>query len=293
MFEPLQPFKLQAENFPTIRYEQCRTQQFLQYPSSFVMKSDSYSSSSSNESTPSSPIDTSEPEIPVKKTLPISDIFKKIIEKFEKTKSHNINIMDISKKYNLQHRRVYDLFNLLASLHICKNIERGKIAWVSLSEAVKTIEFEYSKIECESIHKTTRQLFELSQRPNLGMLGIKFLTLYLYFDVDTISLKTALSLFNSSDLELKNDPKNIERRFYLVLSMLEILGILVHMKRKGEYRLAIDLSYVHKNVLKRKHQYAIENFPLSIERQLNSLDDVYFNALIKARREELQKIVRE
>ena len=220
--------------------------------------------------------------------LTVTDILRKIIRKYEKTKSRNINVMNISRKYNLQHRRVYDLFNLLTALRVCKSIERGKIAWVSSSEAIKTIANEYQKIEIDSLSKSMKQIYEVDQSPNLGVLGTKFLSLYLFLDVQVISLKGAILLFYNP---IKQDLKNLERRCYLVLGMLEVIGLITHMKRKGEYKLAIDIAYLKEEALQKKKLYAQEHFPFSIEAQLNTLDRSYIASLDQRRREEFQKLM--
>ena len=188
--------------------------------------------------------------------------------------------MNVARKYNLQHRRVYDLFNLLTSLHVCKNVERGKISWVSLNEVTKTISYEYTKIETDSLTKSINQSFDLSSSPSLGQIALKFLSLYIYLDVRSLPLKNVLALFHNA----RGDIKSLERRVYLVLGMLEIMGILTHTKRTGDYTLTFDYQSIRERALKKKFALAVQNFPQSLEAQLNKCDESYINALNNDRR---------
>ncbi|OHT12405.1 hypothetical protein TRFO_17782 [Tritrichomonas foetus] len=216
----------------------------------------------------------------------ITIIFKSIIQKYEKTRSHNINIMNVARKYNLQHRRVYDLFNLLTSLHVCKNVERGKISWVSMNEAMKTISYEYTKIECDSLTKPMTSLFDLSSSPSLGQIALKFLSLYIYLDVQTLPLKSVLALFHNA----RCDIKSLERRVYLVLGMPEIMEILTHTKRTGDYTITFDFQPIRERAMKKKFVIASQSMPASVEGLLSKFDMCYMNSVSHDRREKFYNI---
>ena len=213
----------------------------------------------------------------------ISEVFKSIISNFEVTCPDNINVMNVSVKYNVQHRRVYDLFNLLTALGTCKSVERGRLKWIGKEEAFKTIEAEYAKIEEESLEKDIGELFALGPSPSLGDIAKRFLTLFPFLGVNRISLKQAFVLLKG---EMGYD-KSLERRVYLVLAILELIGLLSHSKRTGEYWIAAqDLDRIRKNVMERKRKVALSRAPTSIESNLASLDETYVRNLMKKRQEE-------
>ena len=213
---------------------------------------------------------------------PMTEIFLQMINDFEMTRPHNINIMSVAERYKIQHRRAYDLFNLLTSLKVCRSVERGRIAWNSVGDAVKTVTAEYVKIETDSLFKSTRELFDLGPSPSLGTIATRFMALFVYLGVDTITLRQAVPLFHNP----KCDVKSLERRLYLVLGMLEIMNLLNHSKRTGEYGIVPDVTAIRNRGMKKKHTVAMRSAPMSLEASLNRLDDAYIQSLLEARREE-------
>ncbi|EAY17024.1 hypothetical protein TVAG_297030 [Trichomonas vaginalis G3] len=79
-----------------------------------------------------------------KLTSSLTESYKQIVNDLEQTKPSNINIINIAKQYGVQHHRVYDLFNLLTSLGVCQNIERGKLAWIGLSSISSIVSKVYT-----------------------------------------------------------------------------------------------------------------------------------------------------
>jgi hypothetical protein len=190
--------------------------------------------------------------------------------------------MNVAEKYKIQHRRVYDLFNLLTSLKVCRTIERGRIAWHSASEAFKTVTNEYVRIECDSLGKGMKQLFDLGGSPSLGSIATRFLSLFMYLGVDVIMMKQAVPIFHNPQCDIKS----LERRLYLVLGMLDILNLVTHSKRTGEYRIVGDIQVVQRKAMVKKHKLAMKSFPYSLEANLNELGTAYMETLKSTRRVE-------
>lgn len=193
--------------------------------------------------------------------------------------------MSVAERYKIQHRRAYDLFNLLTALKVCRSVERGRIAWNSINDAVKTVTSEYVKIETDSLFKSTRELFDLGPSPSLGTIATRFMSLFIYLGVDTIALRRAVPLFHNPNC----DVKSLERRLYLVLGMLEIMNLLSHSKRTGEYSIVADVESIRARALRKKHTVAMRTAPASIEATLNNLDGVYVKRLLEARQAEYEK----
>lgn len=196
----------------------------------------------------------------------LSECYKQIIREFEEKRPNNINIINIAKEYGIQHRRVYDLFNLLTSLGVCQNVERGKLTWLGISQITNVISKAYAKIEIGSLTKPTSQLFCLGPSPSLGSIATHFISMYLFFDVDTLLLRQVSTIFHDQ----RADIKSLERRMYLVLSFLEIMGIVAHTMKTNEYKLVIDLSASKEYALSQKKSFIQAKNPLSLENLLNT-----------------------
>lgn len=205
-----------------------------------------------------------------KQSNSLSDAYKQIINNFEKTRPTNINIINVAHDYSIQHRRVYDLFNLLAALGVCQNIERGKLAWIGLDCFKATIAKAYAKIEIESLTTPVSRLFCLGPSPSLGQIATHFVSMYLFFGIDTLLLKQVSSIFHDP----RADIKSLERRMYLVLSFLDIMGIVTHTMKTNEYKLTIDLSEAQEYALEQK-KFEKARFPLSLQNLLNSSEGPY------------------
>lgn len=198
----------------------------------------------------------------------LTESYKRIIADFERTMPTNINIVNVASEYGIQHRRVYDLFNLLSSLGICRTIERGKLSWVGISAISTAIERTYSKIECDSLTKPFSTLFNLGKSPSLGEIATHFIAMYMFFDVETLLLRQVSSVFHDP----RSDIKSLERRMYLVLNFLEILGIVAHTMKTNEYKLIYDVTIPKRNALLQKQKLLAMTSPYSIESLLNKLD---------------------
>ena len=209
----------------------------------------------------------------------LTDVYKQIISDLEFKKPNNINILNISKEYGIQHRRVYDLFNLLTSLGVCQNVERGKLAWCGIFNVPTIISKAYSKIEINSLTMSPAQLFCLGPSPSLGDIATHFISMYLFFDVDTLLLKQVSSMFHDP----RADIKSLERRMYLVLSFLELLGIVAHTMKTNEYKLLLDLSQAKKAALTAKRKIIHNQYPLALENLLNNVAGPFYMDIRKER----------
>ncbi|EAY02759.1 hypothetical protein TVAG_369870 [Trichomonas vaginalis G3] len=216
----------------------------------------------------------------------LTDSYKQIVNDFEQLKPANINIVNVAQQYGVQYRRVYDLFNLLTSLGVCQNVERGKLAWIGLSSVPSVISKAYAKIEIASLHKPMNQVFCLGQSPSLGMIATHFISMYLYFNVDTLLLRQVSSTFHDP----RTDIKSLERRMYLVLSFLEIMGVVAHTMKTNEYKLILDLSAAKESALQQKRKYQQSKCPLSLENLLNSVGGPFTTDLQAERGRDYQLI---
>jgi hypothetical protein len=196
---------------------------------------------------------------------PISEVFHSLVVRFEQEGDHAIVVRKIATEYGLQHRRVYEFFNLLTGLGVCSQIQRGHLSWDGLSKIPFAIEPVYTEIEANSLNKSIDAVFHLSKSPSLGLIALRFLSLYLYLGVNSLSIKRVAFLFIGG----KAGIKSLQRRMYLVLNLLEVLGTVQHAKAVSEYRLLLDTTTIFENAMKKRKQLSLDSPPELIETLLS------------------------
>ncbi|OHT16822.1 hypothetical protein TRFO_12901 [Tritrichomonas foetus] len=207
----------------------------------------------------------------------LSDVLKDIIEQNDKSKPQPFAIMAIAYQYNIEHRRIYDFFNLLTALGVCKIISKGQLSWVGLSEIENTLSNFYEQIEIDSLSKSFSEIFNLGVSPSLGLLALNFFGLFLFLNVKTLSVKQVSKIFHNG----KSDIRSLERRLYLALSFMEIVGVVMHPSKTGSYTLIIDRTkMIEKAWESRKKKADL----MSIENLLSKPDPALSNSIYNARR---------
>lgn len=213
----------------------------------------------------------------------LKSVFRMIVEDFERRNPRDISIVKITKNKNIQHRRVYDFFNMLTSLNVCSYINKGKLTWNGVSSLSQSILDAYSQIEIDSIDYSISTIFCAGPSPSLGTIALKFLSLYLFFGVETFFFKNATLLLHYPG----SDIKSLERRIYLVLNFLEVLGTVSHTSKTSEYRLNINVDSIVESAINARVEVIKKRNTLSVENLLNRLDKSYTESLRIHRREEL------
>lgn len=199
-----------------------------------------------------------------KSVTPVSSVLKEVIQKCEKQKPKQINIMTLSAQHQGNHRRLYELFNLLTYFGVTVNNGRGKLSWFGFSSLVSHIEHTYLEFEEKSVHDTIQGIFQLETSPHLGQIAEYFMILYPFLNVTLLNIKSVSTLFASG----VSDKKQIERRMYLALSLLETIGCIKHKPRSGQYKLVLDVSNMV-NKAKKCRETAVCTQMLSIDYLLN------------------------
>jgi hypothetical protein len=189
--------------------------------------------------------------------------------------------MEVARKYDIPHRRAYDFFNLLNAVGVCASVERGSLRWVGASEVFKTLKEVYAQLEILDFTQNMRALFHAGPSPTLGILGSRFVCLFLYLGVEVLSMRQAVRLFRNP----KTDVRSLERRMCLVLNFLEALGAVVHTSKTSEYRLTIDRTEIVEYAMNKKKQYSGHTAAASIENLLNRYDSTFLAQMYKKREE--------
>ena len=217
----------------------------------------------------------------------VSSLFKKLVDEYEISKPQNINIIQVSKQYGIQHRRVYDFFNFLTYLGVCQGLERRRICWIGLKNAQETLKKLYAEIECSSFTESFSNLFSVGPSPSLGNIATKFVCLYFYLGVDVLSMRNVSVLFHHP----RTDIKSLERRMYLVLSFLEIIGIVSHTSKRSEYKLIMKKDDFIPNAFFQRKMFSSKKNDLTIDCLLNNINENYIRQINNDRRGEFSTIL--
>ena len=204
---------------------------------------------------------------------------QKIILDFEQNSSKEINLTNVSYEYNVQKRRLYDFFNFLTFFKVCNSNQNKKLQWTSVGNFYRTITEIYTNIECLSFTESFNTLFFVGSSPSLGSLGSKFICLYLYLNVQKMSLSKVCNFFHDGT----SDIASLKRRLYLAINFLEALGIISHTSTKSEYKINIDTRQIILAAMNEKFIKSKDVCILSIENLLCRVSDVYINGISRHR----------
>jgi hypothetical protein len=215
-------------------------------------------------------------------SVSITQTYKQIVRDFQNLMPQTFSVMEVAKKYDIPHRRAYDFFNLLNAVGVCASVERGTLRWIGASEAFKTLKEVYAQLEIMDFTHNIRVLFHAGPSPTLGILGSRFMCLFLYLGVDVLSMRQAVRLFKNP----KTDVRSLERRMCLVLNFLEALGAVVHTSKTSEYKLMIDRTEIVEYAMNKKKEFLAQSPSNALENLLNRYDNTVLRQMYK-RREEL------
>lgn len=210
----------------------------------------------------------------------VAKAFREMLAHFETTQPTELNVAACAAQFNLQNRRVYDFFSVSSAVCACSPLDHGVVRWHGVKAAKQQFEDEYVKFEVDSLTVPFDEWFSTGQSPTLGTLATKIMCLFYAMGVDTLHLH-AISNFFVPD---KSPKKSLERRIYLVLGIIEIMGYLEHLPRSGDYRLTICIDCAVERAMDAKRKYACAHLgPSYLESLLQRLDSAYLAGLRRAR----------
>ncbi|OHS96216.1 hypothetical protein TRFO_37652 [Tritrichomonas foetus] len=206
--------------------------------------------------------------------------FRKMYQEFQNTSPSKIIIPQVAEKYGLHIRRVYDFFNVLTALKVCSQYDRRSLSWQGQDAAIMTFMESYAEFEIESLKVSFEDLFNIGNSISLKTIGTYFMSLFFFLGVSTLPLRQ-VSYFFSRDVQ---DRRSLERRMYLVLSLLEIMGFISHTNRSGEYVLAIDPEpYIDFGMKAKFNECQKNEKAANLEFTLARFDQAYIKSLHQER----------
>jgi hypothetical protein len=200
-----------------------------------------------------------------KRAPPIADVFRALVDRFEQRQEHSISAMAIAAEYHLSHRRVYEFFSLLSSLGVCSYIDRSQLTWNGLAQVPAAIEAAYTELEVAFRDAPIDAAFKLDESPNLGTIALRIVSVYLYVGAESLSMRRIALLLHDGLANLKS----LQRRMYLVLNFMEVIGIVHRTKTVGEYRLFLNRTAIVATAMKKRQEACDGSGPLILETLLS------------------------
>ena len=177
-------------------------------------------------------------------------------------------------------RRQSDLFNILDALQVFGHVSDKLVVWRGFGATTAAYVRKGVENEIKSYTHTIQEIFRVGTSPSLGTLVENFVSLYVYLGVDCLNIREVVNLMADSP----EQAKKVLRRLYLVVFVLEQVGLLVHGFEYSSYVLKQPLDVILTAIFQEVPRLCV--FPEeSVEALLNRLDTVYIRSLHKARHE--------
>lgn len=177
-------------------------------------------------------------------------------------------------------RRQSDLFNILESLDSFDHISDKLVIWRGLGNTTAIFVRIGVQNELISHNKSLTEIFEVPVSPSLSIIVVKFISLYVFLGIDTINIREAVNVMGTNP----EHAKKVLRRLYLVVFVLEQLGVVSHGYGHSQYVLKLPLDMIVTAIFQEVPR--LRMFPEeSVEALLNRLDLVYIRNVHARRRE--------
>lgn len=181
---------------------------------------------------------------------------------------------------NCDKRRLSDLYNIFDGLGAFDHVSDRLVAWRGLDSVAGVFVRRGVENEIRSHRETITELFCVGASPSLSVLVAKFISLYVYLGIDCLNIQdVSVLMAESSDYV-----KKILRRLYLVVFVLEQIGVIEHGFAYSNYVIKQPLDLIISEIFREVARAGL--FPEdSVEALLNRLDIVYIRNLHMGRRE--------
>lgn len=210
--------------------------------------------------------------------LSAKNSFEEMIKDVKRTKgSVSIEFMVTKRRYDK--RRVYDLFNVLSAVDVCRRVDAKNFAWVGTSMISEVMTHMATQLELETMACADLSVVKLTENSRISDIVKNFICLFLYFGVNEIKVQDAARILASEGVE----PRRVLRRLYLITQILENVGLFEHTMQKGVYRLAVNVEPITEAAYRRLRDDRMIP-PDSVLAHINDLDNKFMQQMYKQRR---------
>lgn len=159
-------------------------------------------------------------------------VVQQIIAGHAEKRGEIVNIGSIAAEVKVEKRRIYDLFNFLASLNICKRMSPQSYLWIGMEEMAKKLKALF--VDCETKYQNGGHMevkFAENSCPTIEELTIKLLIVFMYYMGTPLNLRVVASLLAPNP----EKERPVLRRLYLVTYFMEQVGLITHHSHVGSY----------------------------------------------------------
>ena len=150
-----------------------------------------------------------------------------------------LNSHFLSKKYDMERRRFYDIINVLDAIDLCKKIDSDSFIWKGNEYArLKVKEMAVFRGVYDS-SKSLEEIFPSKKCISITQISIDLLLMFLALQTRTLDLKV-LSYFLSPT---NGREKTMICKLYQSAAIFELVGILEKTKNSGEFKISEEFYY--------------------------------------------------
>ena len=203
--------------------------------------------------------------------------FEEMIKDMKKAKG-NISIDYMVSKRRYDKRRVYDLFNVLSAVDVCRRVDTKSYMWLGVGAVAEVMVRMAMQLELETMACSDLSVMRLTENSRICDIVRNFIYLFLYFGVNEIRVQDAARILSSDSVE----PRRVLRRLYLITQILENVHLFEHTLQKGVYRIALNVVPITEEAYRRlKDEGMIP--PDSVLSHINAFEKQYLHRIHKER----------
>lgn len=151
-----------------------------------------------------------------RKEKSLEELSRKFIDAYEGKDSNILALDQVTVRFNVERRRVYDVINILESLKVVTKQGKNQYKWEGLKQALKTIRNCQMQNHCTNAMKSSAR--------SLEALASEFLFLFLHYK-PAITLEEAARHLLKDELVNPQIIKTKIRRLYDIVNVFKALGL--------------------------------------------------------------------
>jgi hypothetical protein len=209
----------------------------------------------------------------------LTEKLSQLYQDLSSVKDQKINLMSISKLYQMRYYRVSDFFEILQVLGFCYLVDRKLFFWKGLDFCFEKMIEKYSDFELQCLSDDALAIFSVEKNSSLGKISLHLIFLSLFLGSENLNLRTILKILGPKEI----NQQNLRRRIYLVLTFLKICGIVKQKGKTGEFSFILPKEKFYSKAMNERKAFLSSENPLSIESIMNRLDGIYLNSIQRNR----------
>lgn len=203
-----------------------------------------------------------------------------LVSYFESSRDSSHSIADLSKRFRIKRRRLYDIINVFEAIGFCQKPDLDRVSWNGRQNLMTIIENLATDTKLYDGGKTVSELFPVSCSVGISSLSLSFLRLFYALGTNVLDIRI-IGKFLSRDT---NRYKSTLCKLYQISYILGAIDIIL---RNGNQACEVTLHESFRRFLKKP----VVQDPLSLESLLNRRDGQISNNIFENRMQEIKTII--